>query len=82
MSDVTRILNAIETGDERAVDQLILTIYQGLRRLAANKLQGEGIIGLLSETAEIFYRNMKIKEFEKLVLLYTFIATPPTDHKG
>lgn len=82
MTDVTRILNAIENGDERAFDQLILTIYQELRHLAANKLQGEGIIGLLSETAEIFYRNMEIKEFEKPIPLDTFIATPPTDQKG
>ena len=37
MTDVTRILNAIEDGDERAVDQLILTVYQELRYLAAKK---------------------------------------------
>jgi RNA polymerase sigma factor (TIGR02999 family) len=41
MSDVTRILNEIEAGDERAVDKLILTVYQELRHLAAKKLQGE-----------------------------------------
>ena len=82
MTDVTRILNAIENGHERTVEQLILTIYQELRHLAANKLQGERIIGLLSETAEIFYCNMEIKEFEKPVPMDTFIATPPTVQKG
>jgi len=28
MTNVTRIFNAIDNGDEKAVDQLILTIYQ------------------------------------------------------
>ena len=41
MTDVTRILNAIEMGDERAVDKLILTVFQELRHLAVQKLQGE-----------------------------------------
>ena len=41
MTDVTRILNAIEMGDGRAVDKLILTVYQESRHLAAHKLQGE-----------------------------------------
>ena len=55
MTYLARILNKIDNRDERAVDQLISTIYQELRHLDANKLQGEGTIGLLSETAEIFY---------------------------
>jgi len=50
--------------------------------MATDLSVGEGIIGLQSETAEIFYRNMEIKEFEKPVPLDTFIATPPADQKG
>ena len=38
MSDVTRILARIETGDPSAAEQLLPLIYQELRRLAACKL--------------------------------------------
>ncbi len=41
MSDVTRILKAIEKGDTRAVDQLLPLIYEELRLLAAQKLSRE-----------------------------------------
>ena len=41
MSDVTRILNAIEQGDARAADQLLPLVYEELRRLAAQKMAHE-----------------------------------------
>jgi RNA polymerase sigma factor (TIGR02999 family) len=41
MSDVTRILTAIEQGDARAADQLLPLVYEELRRLAAAKLSHE-----------------------------------------
>lgn len=41
MSDVTRILNAIEGGDTRAADELLPLIYEELRLLAAQKLSHE-----------------------------------------
>jgi len=41
MSNVTRILNAIEQGDARAVDELLPAVYQELRQLAAWKLSQE-----------------------------------------
>lgn len=41
MSDVTRILNAIEQGDARAADELLPLVYQELRRLAAQKMSRE-----------------------------------------
>ena len=41
MTDVTRILNAIEQGDTRAVDKLLPAVYDELRRLAARKLSRE-----------------------------------------
>ena len=50
-------------------------------KMATDLSVGEGIIGLQSETAEIFYRNMEIKEFEKPVPLDTFMATSPADRK-
>jgi RNA polymerase sigma factor (TIGR02999 family) len=41
MSDVTRILAAIEQGDARAADQLLPAVYEELRRLAAQKMSRE-----------------------------------------
>jgi RNA polymerase sigma factor (TIGR02999 family) len=41
MSDVTRILNAIEQGDARAADELLPVVYQELRQLAAKKMSQE-----------------------------------------
>ena len=41
MSDVTRILAAIEQGDARAADQLLPLVYDELRRLAAAKMSEE-----------------------------------------
>jgi len=41
MSDVTRILVAIERGDIRAVDELFPLVYQELRQLAAQRLSRE-----------------------------------------
>ena len=41
MSDVTRILFAIEQGDPSAAEQLLPLVYDELRRLAAQKLAQE-----------------------------------------
>ena len=41
MSDVTRILSAIEQGDPSAAEQLLPLVYDELRRLAAQKLAQE-----------------------------------------
>ena len=41
MSDVTRLLLAIETGDEQATDDLLPLVYQELRKLASSKLSQE-----------------------------------------
>lgn len=41
MSEVTRILNAIERGDAKATDELLPLVYEELRLLAAQKLSHE-----------------------------------------
>jgi RNA polymerase sigma factor (TIGR02999 family) len=41
MSDVTRILNAIEQGDGQAAEKLLPLVYDELRKLAAAKLANE-----------------------------------------
>ena len=41
MSDVTLILDALEKGEDRAVDRLLPAVYQELRQLAIHKLAAE-----------------------------------------
>jgi DNA-directed RNA polymerase specialized sigma24 family protein len=41
VGNVTQILNAIQGGDGRAVDQLLPALYEDLRHLAAQKLSRE-----------------------------------------
>ena len=51
MSDVTRILSAIEQGDPRAAEQLLPLVYDELRKLAAHLMAGEGPEHTLQATA-------------------------------
>ncbi|GAF77468.1 unnamed protein product [marine sediment metagenome] len=51
MSNVTRILTAIEQGDPQAADELLPAVYQELRRLAAQKLSRESPGQTLQATA-------------------------------
>jgi len=41
--------------------------------MGSNLSVGEGIIGFQSETAEIFYRNIEIKEFDEIVPMEMFL---------
>jgi RNA polymerase sigma factor (TIGR02999 family) len=59
MSDVTRILNAIERGDAKATDELLPLVYEELRILAAQKLSHEPPGQTLQATAlvhEVYLR--------------------------
>ena len=41
--------------------------------MATRLSQSEGIIGLQSETAEIYYRNIEIKEFDEIIPIERFL---------
>jgi RNA polymerase sigma factor (TIGR02999 family) len=41
MREVTRIINAIESGDARAADELLPLVYKELRQLAAQRMKKE-----------------------------------------
>ena len=51
MTDVTRILNAIEQGDTKAADKLLPLVYEELRLLAAQRLSQESPGQTLQATA-------------------------------
>lgn len=51
MSDVTRILEAVQKGDSKAADELLPVVYEELRRLAAYKMANEAPGQTLQPTA-------------------------------
>jgi RNA polymerase sigma factor (TIGR02999 family) len=60
MSDVTRILTAIEQGDARRTDELLPLVYQELRRLAAYKMASEPAGHTLQPTALVHEAWLKL----------------------
>jgi RNA polymerase sigma factor (TIGR02999 family) len=62
MSELTRILNAIETGDPHAADQLLPLVYDELRRLAAQKLAHEAPGQTLDATALVHEAYLRLVE--------------------
>ncbi len=60
MSNVTRILSAIEQGDGRAIDQLLPVVYQELRQLAAQKLSREKPGHTLQATALVHEAYLRL----------------------
>ena len=60
MSDVTRILNAIEHGDAKATDELLPLVYEELRLLAAQKLSHEAPGQTLQATALVHEAYLRL----------------------
>jgi RNA polymerase sigma factor (TIGR02999 family) len=60
MSDVTRILSAIERGDANATDQLLPLVYEELRLLAAQRLSHEPPGQTLQATALVHEAYLRL----------------------
>jgi len=60
MSDVTRILNAIERGDAKATEELLPLVYEELRVLAAQKLSHEAPGQTLQATALVHEAYLRL----------------------
>ena len=60
MSDVTRILSAIEEGDPHAAEQLLPLVYKELRHLAAHKLAQERPGQTLQATALVHEAYLRL----------------------
>src|SRR5262245_20130896 len=60
MSEVTRILSAIEQGEPHAAEQLLPLVYDELRRLATLRLAGEGPGHTLQPTALVHEAYIKL----------------------
>src|SRR5262245_49410490 len=60
MSDVTRILSAIEQGDPSAAEQLLPLVYDELRKLAAQRLAHEAPGQTLQATALVHEAYLRL----------------------
>jgi RNA polymerase sigma factor (TIGR02999 family) len=60
MSDVTRILSAIEQGEPHAAEQLLPLVYDELRRLAARKLARDSPGQTLEATALVHEAYLRL----------------------
>jgi len=64
MTDVTRILSAIEQGEPHAAEQLLPLVYDELRRLAAQKLAQEKPGQTLQATALVHEAYLRLVDVE------------------
>jgi RNA polymerase sigma factor (TIGR02999 family) len=65
MSEVTRVLSAIEGGDAHAAEQLLPLVYQELRKLAAQKLAQEKPGQTLQATALVHEAYLRLVDVER-----------------
>jgi len=66
MSDVTRILDAIQQGNAKASDELLPLVYQELRKLAAQKMSHEASGHTLQPTALVHEAWLKLTANENV----------------
>src|SRR5438445_8621332 len=66
MSDVTRILSAIEQGEPHAAEQLLPLVYEELRKLAAHKMAQEAPGQTLQATALVHEAYLRLVDTDKV----------------
>lgn len=66
MTDVTRILAAVEQGDPSAAEQLLPLVYDELRKLAAQKMAQEKPGQTLQATALVHEAYVRLVDVEKV----------------
>jgi len=65
VSDVTRILSAIEQGDAQAAEELLPLVYDELRKLAARRMAQEAPGQTLQATALVHEAYVRLVDVEK-----------------
>jgi RNA polymerase sigma factor (TIGR02999 family) len=66
MSEVTRVLSAIEEGDPHAAEQLLPLVYEELRKLAAQRLAQEKPGQTLEATALVHEAYLRLVDVKKV----------------
>ena len=78
MSDVTRILGQIESGDPKAAEQLLPLVYEELRKLAAAKMAQEKPGQTLQATALVHEAYLRLVDVDSAELgTAAVISSPP-----
>jgi RNA polymerase sigma factor (TIGR02999 family) len=65
MSEVTRILSAVEQGDPSAAEQLLPLVYEELRKLAAQRMAREAPGQTLEATALVHEAYLRLVDTEE-----------------
>jgi hypothetical protein len=65
MTEVTRILDAIDQGDPSAAEQILPLVYDELRRLAAQRLAHEAPGQTLQATALVYEAHLRLASTEQ-----------------
>src|SRR5437762_10149401 len=66
MSEVTRILSAIQNGDPQAAEQLLPLVYDELRKLAAQRMAQEAPGQTLQATALVHEAYLRLVDVEQV----------------
>jgi RNA polymerase sigma factor (TIGR02999 family) len=66
MTDITRILSAIEQGDPHAAEQLLPLVYNELRKLAADKMANERPGQTLQATALVHEAYLRLVDVKRV----------------
>ena len=66
MSEISQVLNALETGDPHAAEQLLPLVYEELRKLAAQKLAQEKPGQTLQATALVHEAYLRLVGTEQI----------------
>jgi len=65
MSEITTLLQALNSGDSRAADQVVALLYDELHRLARSRLRRAGELTLLDTTALVHESYLRIQQAGK-----------------
>ncbi|HKW84107.1 MAG TPA: ECF-type sigma factor [Burkholderiaceae bacterium] len=65
MTEITTLLQALNSGDNRAADQVVALLYDELRRLARSRLRRAGELTLLDTTALVHESYLRIQQAGK-----------------
>jgi RNA polymerase sigma factor (TIGR02999 family) len=65
MSDVTQILSKIESGDQKASEELLPLVYNELRQLAAARMANERVDHTLQATALVHEAYLRLVDVEQ-----------------
>ena len=66
MSDVTHILSQIETGDQKASEELLPLVYDELRKLAAARMANERVDHTLQSTAIVHEAYLQLVDVDSV----------------